>query len=61
MNSIQKLLHKHEWEYERHNALIIRACNCGIVEEGFINEEPTLISTAPIRKNDFAAIKWKKI
>jgi uncharacterized protein involved in propanediol utilization len=55
------IFHKHKWEYERHNALVIRSCNCGEVQQGIINEEPQLVTTAPVRRADFAAIKWEKV
>ncbi len=54
-------LHKHNWEYERHNDLIIRSCNCGTVEEGEIIEDPQLVSTTGIRTSDLEKVKWTKI
>ncbi len=61
MNRIEKLLHIHKWEYERHNSHIIRSCNCSAVEEGTIIEEPELISTASMRQRDINIIIWRRI
>ena len=55
------ILHKHKWEYERHNAVIIRSCSCGTAEEGIIIEEPELVSTASIRQKDLDNVKWKRV
>lgn len=54
-------IHEHNWEYERHNAIIIRSCNCGIVEEGELIEEPQLVYVAMIRSSNLEKIKWTKI
>lgn len=52
---------RHNWEYEMHNALIIRSCDCGTVEEGELVEEPQLVSVARIRVSDLRKVKWTKI
>lgn len=61
IDPLLRYLHRHNWEYERHNALIIRSCNCGIVEEGDIVEEPQLISTSGVRPSDLEKVKWIRI
>lgn len=61
MNKFQKLLHRHRWEYERHNSYILRSCDCGTVEDGTIIEEPELVSTASIRQRDIGIVIWRRI
>ena len=61
INRIKKLLHRHKWEYERHNSYIIRSCYCQAIEEGIIIEEPELISTASMRQKDINIVIWRRI
>ena len=61
MNRVKKLLHRHKWEYERHDSYILRSCDCGTVEEGIIIEEPELISTASMRQKDINIVIWRRI
>jgi hypothetical protein len=57
----KRIAHIHNWEYERHNSVMIRSCSCMTMEEGFIDEDPELISTAPMRHRDLNKIVWKSI
>ena len=57
----KQAVHIHKWEYERHNAIMIRSCDCMATEEGIIDEDPELVSTAPMRHRDFDKIVWKRV
>ena len=55
------MFHKHKWEYERHNSLVIRSCNCGETQEGIIDENPQLTSTSLTKETDLDKIIWETI
>jgi len=57
-NLISSILHRHSYEYERHNSVIVRACACGQFETAIFVEEPEKVATAKtILPKD---LKWVK-
>lgn len=53
--------HKHKWEYERWNSIIVRSCiECGITQDATFIEEPQLIASAPTRFNP-DELEWRTI
>lgn len=56
-----QVVHIHKWEYERYDAVMIRSCEYSATEQGIIDEDPELVSTAPIRFRDFNKIVWKQV
>lgn len=61
LNKVREVVHIHTWDYERHNAVIIRSCGCTATEQGIIYEDPELISTAPTRQRDVDKMVWRRV
>jgi hypothetical protein len=57
----KQAIHVHKWEYERHNAVMIRSCICMTTEQGIIDEDPELVSSSPMRNRDFNKIVWERV
>lgn len=55
------MFHKHKWDYELHNNMIIRSCKCGKTQETPNTESVFIKSTSPIPIEVINKAVWKDI